>query len=95
MVVRSRSGEERSLPSRVGDVQLQAGDIVRIERAGGGGMGSPAERDVDDLARDLQEGYVTVDGALRDYGVVATCTQDGTWTVRPIDLSSSEEETVR
>src|SRR5680860_431344 len=78
MVVRSPAGEERSLPSRVGDVALQAGDIVRIERAGGGGMGSPAQRDVDDLARDLQEGYVTVDGALRDYGVVATCTQDGT-----------------
>jgi N-methylhydantoinase B/oxoprolinase/acetone carboxylase alpha subunit len=31
---------------------------VRVRAAGGGGYGDPAERSVEDRARDIAEGYV-------------------------------------
>ena len=35
---------------------------------GSGGMGDPADREPEALERDLADGYVTPDGARRDYG---------------------------
>ena len=43
---------------------------------GGGGFGSPLERDPSRVAFDVHEGYVTAKSALDDYGVVLTA--DGT-----------------
>ena len=39
-----------------------------LDKAGGGGYGDPAKRDPDAIARDIAEGYVTPEGAKRDYG---------------------------
>ena len=36
---------------------------------GSGGFGVPAERDRTAIARDLRDGYVSQEGAQRDYGV--------------------------
>ena len=36
---------------------------------GSGGYGPPAERDPGRLREDLRDGYVTPEGAKRDYGV--------------------------
>ena len=38
--------------------------------SGGSGFGSPFERPLSLIARDLAEGYVTPEAAVRDYGVV-------------------------
>ncbi len=67
LIVNPGTPEERRLPARSGDVELRPGDILRLERAGGGGMGNPAERDPAAIASDLQDGYVTPEGAARDY----------------------------
>ncbi|MDB5553715.1 MAG: hypothetical protein JWL86_3699 [Rhizobium sp.] len=48
---------------------IAAGSIVILETGGGGGYGPPAERDVALVQRDLDEGYITTEGAKRDYGV--------------------------
>ena len=32
--------DERSLPSRFGDQRLKTGDVLRVERPGGGGVGA-------------------------------------------------------
>jgi N-methylhydantoinase B len=53
-----------------GLTQLKAGDVVTIDAPGGGGYGSPAERDPEMLAGDVADGYVSAAGAARDYGVV-------------------------
>jgi N-methylhydantoinase B len=37
---------------------------------GGGGWGDPTERDPEMVRNDVLDGYVTVEGAQRDYGVV-------------------------
>ena len=48
----------------------QHGDLVRICTAGGGGWGDPLDREVSSVGRDVRGGFVTVESARRDYGVV-------------------------
>jgi N-methylhydantoinase B/oxoprolinase/acetone carboxylase alpha subunit len=45
------------------------GDRLVVEMPGGGGMGSPRDRDPDAVRRDVRLGYVSREAALRDYGV--------------------------
>jgi N-methylhydantoinase B len=54
-----RDGKEIVLHSKVGNMALQKGDVIRLETSGGGGHGSPAERPAEDLARDRTLGYVS------------------------------------
>jgi len=49
-------------------VEMKAGDRFLLQSAGGGGLGDPRRRDRAALARDLAEGYVSPDGAKREYG---------------------------
>ncbi len=51
-----------------GLTQLHPGDVVVMDAAGGGGYGDPHERDPEAIRRDLEEGYITPEGARRDYG---------------------------
>ena len=48
----------------------QHGDLVSICTAGGGGWGDPLEREISSVERDVRGGFVTVESAGRDYGVV-------------------------
>lgn len=59
-------------PKQVG--VLRSADIYANLCAGGGGIGDPLERDPADVAWDVAEGLVSVEGAARDYGVVVTAT---------------------
>jgi len=49
---------------------MPTGAIWRSLTAGGGGWGDPLERDTSAVALDVQNGYVSVAAAARDYGVV-------------------------
>src|SRR6185312_10325882 len=44
--------------------------IFRYLTNGGGGFGNPLEREPERVKLDVRDGYVTIEGALRDYGVV-------------------------
>jgi N-methylhydantoinase B len=48
---------------------VPAGERLVIEMPGGGGMGTPAERDPARVKRDVQLGYVSAEAAKREYGV--------------------------
>jgi N-methylhydantoinase B len=50
---------------------VPAGERLLIEMPGGGGMGSPRERDPALVRRDVRLGYLSREAALRDYGVEA------------------------
>lgn len=66
-IIYSNGGQERLPP--LASRKLQAGDRIRIESAGGGGFGSPYERDADLVLKDVRNGYVSVEMARKDYGV--------------------------
>ena len=51
-----------------GLTMLQPGAVVTMDAAGGGGFGEPSKRDPEAVARDVEQGYVTAQGARRDYG---------------------------
>jgi len=53
-----------------GLTQLKPGDVVVMDAAGGGGYGDPLERDPDMVRDDVIQGYVTVEKARSEYGVV-------------------------
>ncbi len=63
-----RDGVETALRSKVGNLRLVRGDIIRLETSGGGGFGAPGARDPEAVARDVALGYVTRPAAARDYG---------------------------
>jgi len=43
---------------------------VSMDAAGGGGYGDPLEREIERVERDVIEGYVSIETAREDYGVV-------------------------
>jgi N-methylhydantoinase B len=68
--------DEKVLPSKTPPVQLRKGDRYLMQCAGGGGRGPAWERPVAAVIDDVLDGYVTIEGAARDYGVVLAA--DGT-----------------
>ena len=61
-------GATRDLPSK-GAFAAPAGSVIIMVTPGSGGFGPPAQRDRAAIGRDLVEGYVSVAGAQRDYGI--------------------------
>jgi N-methylhydantoinase B len=53
-----------------GLTQLKPGDVVTIDAPGGGGYGNPLEREPELVANDVIEGYISIESAQKDYGVV-------------------------
>lgn len=77
----------KSMPSRFGDHRLADGDVLLIERPGGGGVGDPFTRDPETVLQDVRNGYVSIASARRDYGVAVRETRTA--------LELDEEETRR
>jgi N-methylhydantoinase B len=59
-----------ALPLKAGGVQLKKHDILLYLVAGGGGYGDPLDREPERVAEDVRDGYVSINGAFSDYGVV-------------------------
>lgn len=49
---------------------VRQGDIVLIEAPSGGGYGNPLDRTVEAVRTDVLDGFVSIESARRDYGVV-------------------------
>ena len=62
--------QEAKLLYKTENCPLQAGDRVRVATGGGGGYGSPSERPVELVQRDVIRGFVSLESARDDYGVV-------------------------
>jgi N-methylhydantoinase B len=81
---------ERFLGAVFSNVAVGPGDVFTRPSAGGGGFGDPLGRDPAAVCEDVADGYVTVERARKDYGVV----------VREVDAELAqyevdEEETAR
>jgi N-methylhydantoinase B len=62
---------ERKLHGKL-TMTLHRGEIFRHDLPGAGGWGDPMLRDIALVGKDLRDGLVTIAGAARDYGVVAS-----------------------
>jgi N-methylhydantoinase B len=69
-VIRSGGRVEQPSNGKMVGVQLAAGDSYCTDSGGGGGFGDPFERPPDNVHQDVLQGYVSLDSAERDYGVV-------------------------
>lgn len=68
--VNEKLENERYLGSMFSNEPLEAGDVVSRPSAGGGGLGDPLQRDVDLVCEDVADGYVSIERAAKDYGVI-------------------------
>jgi N-methylhydantoinase B len=66
-VIKLGTAQEHATPSS-GRYEMQAGERFLLQSAAGGGYGDPRERDAAALSRDVAEGYVSAEGAKKDYG---------------------------
>jgi N-methylhydantoinase B len=82
LVRNMNTGREFNIGMFRSGAKVHEGDKIDLWSGGGGGYGDPLERDPVAVLEDVKDGYVTVDGALRDYGVV----------VREIDWEALEYE---
>lgn len=77
----------KQLPTRYADYPLKVSDTFKLESPGGGGFGNPMKREPELVLRDVIQGYVSPEAALRDYGVVVL-REGKTWT---LDAKATEK----
>ena len=68
-VVNPGTHDARLHPGRFSGVTLRYGDVVTLDKAGGGGCGDPRSRPFEAILDDVLDGYVSRDSAIADYGV--------------------------
>jgi N-methylhydantoinase B len=69
IIVNAGRVDEKRLPTRYADYPLKAGDVFCLDTPGGGGSGDPLARDPQRVVADVNEGYVSLEAAGRDYGI--------------------------
>jgi N-methylhydantoinase B len=63
-------GTHEALKPKHANISLKKGDVLVVSTSGGGGLGSPLDRDPERVLRDVREKLVSQETAARDYGVV-------------------------
>lgn len=56
--------------AKIFGVRLRHGDAYLMQSGGGGGFGSPLDREPNLVAHDVREGYVSAEAARTEYGVI-------------------------
>jgi N-methylhydantoinase B len=87
----TRDGDERFLGAVFSNVAVGPGDVFTRPSAGGGGFGDPLERDPEAVKEDVADGYVSIERARADYGVVVR-ELDADLAQYEVDLDETERE---
>jgi N-methylhydantoinase B len=80
------NGTRQMLNSKTAPMHFPKGTIIHFRAAGGGGYGPPAERDLEAIQADLDDGYVTPTGAHQYYGITVkhdSNRAEGAWVAVP------------
>ena len=77
-------------PYRVPFWETSPDAVLRYVNCAGGGWGEALERDVELVKRDVRDGYVSIEGAARDYGVVVAGDPDRDPEGLTLDLDATE-----
>ena len=70
-------GEVHSQPAKFSGLRTDGADVITYYSPVGGGYGDPLERDPEKVLDDVLDGFITVDHARNDYGVVLVEVDDG------------------
>ena len=68
-IMRRADGSEELLPSKIDHIKVEKDDVLFFNTWGGGGWGDPFKRPAEKVAKDVERGLVSSQGAKR-YGVV-------------------------
>ncbi|PPR21387.1 MAG: hypothetical protein CFH38_01372, partial [Alphaproteobacteria bacterium MarineAlpha10_Bin1] len=66
------SGTRNSLPSMMPSRAVKAGESLKLTGTCGGGYGDPLTRPETDVLEDVLDGYISLETAMNDYGVIIT-----------------------
>ena len=69
-IINSGTSKENNVGVFVTGYKVKEGDFWHFWSGGGGGYGNPFDRDVNKVLEDVLDGYVTIEGAEKDYGVI-------------------------
>lgn len=72
LILNPGTSREEHLPSKIPDRRTTTGDTVRTVSPCGGGYGDPLERDPERVLDDVLDGFVFMQNARDQYGVVLT-----------------------
>ncbi len=86
--------EEHFLGAVFSNVSIAEGDRFTRPSAGGGGFGDPLLREPASVLEDVVDDYVSIDRALKDYGVVVTLV-DADLAEYALDLEATTRERAR
>lgn len=73
-----RPGTDREVLTGAVNEPLESGEVLISSAGGGGGWGNPLHRSPEKVLQDVRDGYVSLDSAKRDYGVII---DTGSWTI--------------
>ena len=88
---RKGASEPEWLGAIFSDVPIASGDVFSRPTAGGGGLGDPLERDPEAVMRDVEDDYVSLERARKDYGVVLRVV-DADLAQYEIDIAATRAE---
>jgi len=89
-----KENEERFLGAVFSNVSIAEGDRFTRPSAGGGGFGDPLLRKPEAVLEDVVDEYVSIDRALKDYGVVVSLV-DADLAEYALDLEATARERAR
>ncbi len=78
---RSFEGKTTHMPGKSTGNVMQKGEVVIVNTPGAGGYGNPLFRDPQKVVDDVENGYVSLEKALKEYGVVIQREKDGIYQV--------------
>ena len=90
--IEAQAGAERELVLKRDAIRLEPGARVILVGGGGGGWGDPLEREPEAVLRDVIAGYVSAEGAERDYGVEVDIARRTATRVRRPRIDKGEKE---
>jgi N-methylhydantoinase B len=70
VLVLKNGQQEPELLYKTENCPVAAGDRVRMSTGGGGGYGDPRKRPTELVANDVIRGFVSIERARDDYGVI-------------------------
>ncbi len=68
----NRGRPDECVLGKIHELHVRNGDTVTLLMPGGAGFGDPFRRDPEAVLSDVERGFVTIEGAARDYGVAIT-----------------------